>query len=414
MGTPADLMDAMTSPTVQLATDSIRAKIRRGEYKAGAYLPPELKLASDIGVSRGTVRRAIDVLVATGAIHRQPFSRPTIASIPVSKSQMGNEVHVWISRPIANSSSLRFLRGISSSLMGTRFQMVVREPVRFYGDHVKHEEREFLTNLLGNTDAAGAILERDPFAENTDLFELLVEQGKHLVFVDISMPPGLAADHVGTANIVAARKCVNHLLDQGHHNIAFVCDSDVPPSTQDRRTGYRRAMQQAGLQNQMLEIVASETPKADSVKMPVGATLAGTLSPGSHFRGLAQRAVIQLLAADPRPTALFVSCDALASWICSFVEGAGLFIPNDIAVVGFDWLARWGDPQCDILSSASQDFEGFGYHAADLIMQRATGSQSLPSRHILLDAPLMVRSSSVLTRREPSTSETDPSGQLRA
>jgi DNA-binding LacI/PurR family transcriptional regulator len=342
------------------------------------------------------VRRAIEVLVTSGEITRRPFSRPLIEPLQTAPQTKGSEVHVWISRPIADGASLQFLRGISSGLQGTNYSMIVREPVRFFGEFVKSEEREFLMDLLNDHDAVGTILERDPFAENADVIAKLIERGKHLVFVDIPAPSGLVADHVGTANVASARKCVRHLLDLGHQHIACVTDTQFPQTTQDRIKGYWRAMRQAGIEQSGRLVVAEDLAHYDGPRMPRGGVLTRVLSKPNLYTEWAQKAVREILALDPRPTALFVTCDVLANWIYSYLEGMGFSIPGDFAIVGFDWLGRWNDPTFDVLTTAAQDFEGFGNHAADLIVDRAMGCSVSASKHVLLEAPLVIRSSSVV------------------
>src|SRR6185312_4140040 len=92
---------------------------------------------------------------------------------------------------------------------------------------------------------------------------------------------------------------------------------------------------------------------------------------------------------------IVVSCDVLAHWLCAAVEAEGLSVPADIAVVGFDWLARWDDPSMDLITTASQDFEGFGYHAAEFLLDRANDEFELDARQILLPAPLVFRYSTL-------------------
>lgn len=383
------------SPTVRMAVEAVRGHIRSGIYRPGGYLAPETELAATLGVSRGTVRRAIELLVDSGELKKRPYSRPTVEARGAPPVK-GSEVLVWISHPIADGASLQFLRGISFGLMGTTYRMVVREPRKFYGEFVKTEEREFLADLLNNENAAGAIIERDSFAENGDLYARLIERGIHLVFVDIPAPTGLDADYVGTANVTSARRCTAHLLEMGHSRILFVTDTDTPQTIQDRMKGYWRAMRQAGLEDRGGVMVADSLSSSDSHStMHVGGSFARILSKSTKYSEWAKRAAREILAMDPMPTGLFVACDVLAYWVGAYLEGAGIRVPGDIAIVGFDWLGRWDDPANDLLTSASQDFEGFGTHAAELLLDRVADADSSGPKHVLLPAPLVVRGSTV-------------------
>ncbi len=386
-------MDPSSSRSVRMAVETIRSQIRLGKIKAGAPLPTENSLAELLDLSRGTVRRAIEVLAQSGDITRKPYSRPIVAGTRSETGPFGSQVHVWISHPIADDATLQLLRGVSNGLMGTSFRLVVREPNRFYADFVKSDEREFLTDLLNDDSAFSAIIERDADARNDDLYKMVVEKGKHLVFVDIPPPPGVAADYVGTANISASRRCTEHLLELGHTRIAYVSESATPYTVQERVKGFWRALRIAGLEGSGTVLFGSELEPANISKVPNGGLYGRGISPSAYYNELTQRLVREVLSMDPRPTAIVASCDVLAHWVCAVLEDMGFQVPQNFAVVGFDWLARWDDPSRDVLSSASQDFEGFGYHAAEVLLDRASGEGPTTPRQILLPAPTIVRAS---------------------
>ena len=394
------------------AVEAVRGQIRTGVYRAGSVLSAELLLASELGVSRGTVRRAIDILVEAGDLTRRPHARPIIAAGPEANSTpVGHDVFVWISRPIADDPALRFLKGLSKGLSGTQFRMVVREPSRFVGAVVQADERQFFLDLLHNDDVAGAIIERDLYAHNEDVMQRLVERGKRLVFVDAPPPDGLVADHVGTANAAAARACVEHMLNLGHSRIACVVDSDWPATTKDRIKGYWRALKQSGVESLGKLIVATQYPPADESEKALRGEYSRALKKDRYFSDLACRAAREIAAMDPRPTALFIAYDVFALWVCSFLEGIGLRIPEDISVTGFDWLAGWDRNIPDTLTTAAQDFELFGKHAANLLLDRIAGDLPPTPRYVLLDAPLIIRSSTVSDLLLP---ESEPENLTRA
>ena len=378
---------------VQSVADGIARQIRTGAYRAGNVLPSEHVLAESFGVSRGTVRRSIELLVASGAITRRPHSRPIISKS--TPSAIGNEIYVWVSRPIADEQALVLIREISKGLRGTTYRLVVREPSRFTGAVVRSDERDFLLSVLDNPAVAGAIIERDPFADNDDVFRKLVARGKHLVFVDTPAPDGIHSDYVGTTNATASRTCVEHLLTLGHSRIYFVADCDGPKAAGDRMRGYWRAMRQAGVESLGKTLVATDLPPATTCDMPLAGPYARVIKRDPWFSDLASRVVSRLVATDPRPTALFCCHDVMAYWVCAMLEGQGVSVPLDISVAGFDWLAKWDSNTPDFLTTAGQDFAGFGLHAANLLLDRLSGEAPPEPRHVLLDAPLVVRSSTV-------------------
>lgn len=407
-------MPKQLSPAVAGAVEAIRGEIRGGAYAVGGFLPAEQEIATQLGVSRGTVRLAIEVLVDAGDITRRQHSRPIVgiqreAATPAE----GNDVHVWVSHPIADEATLLFMKGISAGLMGTGLRMIVREPTRFFGDHVKSDERQFLLDLIDNDQVAGAIVQRDPYADNADVIERLVRTGKPVVFADIPPPKGIAADHVGTANLASARTCVEHLVKLGHRRIVCAADDQTPAPTRERIQGYRRAMKQAGLDEVGRVLVAADLQETGVAPWSLGGRFFSRLSQNSLYSSWSHRLADQILTMNPRPTAIFVTCDVLAFWLCSYLEAAGVAVPREMSIVGFDWLSRWDDPEYDTLTTASQDFLKFGRYSSDLLLDRIAGCQDAMPRHILLDAPLVVRSS---TAPEPSVASggVPPSGSGNA
>jgi DNA-binding LacI/PurR family transcriptional regulator len=388
-------MDSNRSPSVQLAVEAIRAQMRSGLLKPGNLLPTETALAETLDLSRGTIRRAIEILVQSGEVSRKRNARPRVESTKANLPPQGTQVHVWISHPIADDATLQFLRGISNGLMGGSFKMVVREPNRFFGDYVKTEEREFLEELIHDDGAWAAIIERDSDARNDDLYRLAAERGKCLVFADIPPPEGVAADYVGTANAAASRRCTEHLIQLGHSRIVYVSESLSPFTVRDRIKGYWRALSLAGMTEHGRVIAAGDLTATPSTGVPNRGDFAQGLAASGYYGDRSRRLVREILAMDNRPTAIVTSCDVLAHWVCAVLEEDGFHLPGDFAVVGFDWLARWDDPAVDLITTAAQDFEGFGFQAAEFVLDRSNQDAPAPGRQVLLPAPLQVRASTV-------------------
>lgn len=385
------------SATVRVVVEAIKTRIDLAVYQPGSPLPPEADLASDLGVSRGSVRRAIEVLIETGHVSRKPHSRPIVSErLARSVRGQGHEVCVWLHNT-ADSPALPFLGGVSKGLSGSRYSMVVREPSRHLGIGVRAAERKFLEDLSMNTSIAGSIICRDPYAENDDVILKLLERRFPMVFVDTEPPQtDLPYDHVGTANLASARRCVEHLIELGHQHIVCITDSARPKPCADRILGYERAMTQAGL-GQLCKCISAETVADTSeANEPLGGNYAGALSKDSFYYNLAHKAVAELHRLDTFPTALFITYDLLAYWVCAILEGLGIHVPEQVSVVGFDWRARWNGRIVDSLTTASQDFEGFGFYAANLLLERLEGSPAPSQRHVLLDAPLVIRSSTAI------------------
>jgi LacI family xylobiose transport system transcriptional regulator len=143
------------------------------------------------------------------------------------------------------------------------------------------------------------------------------------VVVDPAGEPQADVPYVGAQNWAGGLAATEHLIGLGHRDIAIITGPAEQNCARARLAGFTSAMQAAGL----------ATPK-DRVRT-------------GHFHyddGLTQG---RLLFNGPKPpTAVFASADLQAMGVYEAAAEAGLRIPDDLSVVGFDdlQLARWAGP----------------------------------------------------------------------
>jgi LacI family transcriptional regulator len=158
-------------------------------------------------------------------------------------------------------------------------------------------------------------------------------------------------DAVVDDDLVGAGLIVDHLADLGHRRIAHIEHKDTArgiPTTMPqtvRAEGYRQAMQRRGL----------------------GAEVDIVFSTYSEEGGYT--AARELLARPVRPTAIFAGADVAAIGVLNAVYEAGLRIPEDISVAGYDntTIAAMGPIS---LTSVDQDGHLMGGNAARLLLER--------------------------------------------
>jgi LacI family transcriptional regulator len=109
-----------------------------------------------------------------------------------------------------------------------------------------------------------------------------------------------------------AREMVAHLAGHGHRRIAIVTGPRQNHDAAERLRGYRAAVAAAGIAGDSLEVEGDFTEEAG------------------------YRAARALLAADPRPTAVYAANDSMAIGLISALRQAGVSVPRDMAVAGFD------------------------------------------------------------------------------
>lgn len=177
--------------------------------------------------------------------------------------------------------------------------------------------------------------------------------------------PGV--DSVRSDDEAGAYAATEHLVRRGHRRIAMV---DGPlGSGVARRDGYRRALADAGLP------ARPEPPRTD------------------WTRSGGRRVVSALLTLEPRPTAIFCSNDLTAIGALDAARDAGLTVPDDLAIAGFDDIeaAALVTPALTTVVNPAIDI---GRTAARILAERMTGRHDGPVRTLTLPSPLVVRGSS--------------------
>ncbi len=170
-------------------------------------------------------------------------------------------------------------------------------------------------------------------------------------------------------NITGGTLAVNHLHELGHRLIAHIAGDTSTDAGRARIEGYQQAMEQLDL--------------------PIPG---GYLVNGGFFSGEeGKRAMNELLALPERPTAVFVAGDEMAIGAIEAIHEAGLRIPEDISVVGYDdiYMSQYITPK---LTTVRQDTETIGQHAASVLIEQIVNKKRVTTRDVI-PVNLMVRQS---------------------
>jgi DNA-binding LacI/PurR family transcriptional regulator len=176
------------------------------------------------------------------------------------------------------------------------------------------------------------------------------------------------APYVGTTNWLGGRSATRHLIELGHRRIAMISGPDRVLCCRARLDGYRSAMGAADL--------------------PIDPELVCRVELAYDHGYAAGR---ELLALPDRPTAIFTATDVQAIGVYRAAREAGLRIPEDLSVVGFDDLpvVSWVDPP---LTTVHQPLSEMAAAATELALALGRGEQPA-QRRIELATTLTVRAS---------------------
>jgi len=180
--------------------------------------------------------------------------------------------------------------------------------------------------------------------------------------------PGLDADLILAGQEEGGYLATRHLIELGHRAIACVSGPADLPRTRERVGGFLRAMAEAGL----------DVP-------PEGIVHAEFTSAGGHA------AFTRLLARGDRPTAVFVTSDLMALGGLCAAGAAGVRVPAQLSVVGYDDIAGAGYALPPLTTMAPPKRE-MAQCAIELLIERIRGGHA-PLRNTLLPSSLVVRAS---------------------
>jgi LacI family transcriptional regulator len=229
------------------------------------------------------------------------------------------------------------------------------------------EDRRLHHDVLGLvrqfSDALLAILPRDSL-----WLDSLAKANLPVVVIDqrgtMHRFPSVSVDNYGGAQLA-----VEHLIELGHTRIAFLGGGDSIEGVRDRQRGYVDALARHGLPHAP-ELIAS-----------------GDLSQMTAFE-----VVSRLLdLADP-PTAIFTANDQSAFGAIAAAREAGLRVPDDISVVGFDDIPM-AEQFHPALTTVRQPFQQMASSAVNTLLAQVAGNDTGAQR-VMFAAELVVRDSS--------------------
>lgn len=199
------------------------------------------------------------------------------------------------------------------------------------------------------------------------LFELLERRGVHFVSTSVYEPQS-PYPSIGFDNAAATARAANYLIQLGHRHIAVI---STDTSQNDRATyrlqGIRGALAAAGL---------SLDPKL-------------VYSCGYTFEE-SRLALRELLARDPRITAVLCHNDVIAFGALLEAQSLGMAVPDDLSLVGFDDLA-WAAHLRPSLTTIRVPWGQMATLAADFLVRRLRGEETAHATKIEFD--LVVRES---------------------
>jgi len=254
-------------------------------------------------------------------------------------------------------------RGVLEALKGTRYQLVLRPCDRSDPDY--HDQ---VLSFVQQHNPFGLIFVPS-VSEDTELSAKLKDKNCHFVRI-ASVNLDDPAYQIQTADAQGAKLAARHLAQLGHTKIAHIHGPELFMSTHERRAGFKAGLEEFGL----------------------------TLDPkwteeGAYTFVSGVECAARLLEQDNRPTAIFAGNDEMAVGIYVAARQAGLRIPEDLSVVGYDdtpIVARVSPP----MTAVRSPIRDVGADAAKLLISSdKLDPAEFPDSPKTIELDLIVRNS---------------------
>ncbi len=232
-------------------------------------------------------------------------------------------------------------------------------------EYEKNELENFISKRVD-----GVIAAFSGHADNIELYREINEKYNiPIVLIDRRIP-GLELPLVRTDHFDTSHRAVNSLFKLGHRNITYVGVVDNLEYMELFNDGYRTAMIELGLEDNMK--IVSQTDAHRNQKV---------------LKKFATRVISAWEKTSPQATALMVINDWLAYEILGVCHDRGINVPQGLSVMGLDDCSPSELPTIG-LSSVWADLELVGKNAAKLLLERIENNSNEPTRIIL---PVHVR-----------------------
>lgn len=223
----------------------------------------------------------------------------------------------------------------------------------------------FYVDVLSNKQVDGIIFVAA--GDQADSLDFLIRRNMPVVMIDRDIP-SVEVDAVLTDHELGGFLATKYLLELGHKRIACIAGpSSITPSA-ERITGYKRALEEAGLSYEDNLILRGDYHAQSGMEI-------------TH----------SILKMNPRPTAIFALNDLMALGALRAAAEAGYSVPKDLSIVGYDDLeiARFTTPP---LTTIAQPKKEIGAQAVNLLVDRMSRKSRAPSR-LVLPPELIIRRS---------------------
>lgn len=346
--------------------EDLREQIVTGQLQAGDKLPSENELSRDYGVSRQTVRKALSILENAGYIYAE-HGRGTFCSELVRHTKTSRNIAVVITY-LSDYIFPRVIQGIDHVMTEAGYSIMLKNT-----KNSRSLEAKSLEELL-KKDIDGLIIEPSKsqiYCRHINLYQKLDEFGIPYVFIQgcfkqMEDKPQILMDDCKGGYLIT-----KYLISLGHKHIVGVFKADDTQG-QNRHKGYVMALQEAGMQYEPDHVVWFYTEDR-------------AIHPYERIRQMAET--------GEKMDAVVCYNDQIAVEVIRGLQEAGLSVPEDVSVTGYD-NSFIAETSAIKLTTIAHPQEKLGEMAAEMLLSLMRDGQTKEENdRVLIEPELVVRDS---------------------
>lgn len=318
----------------------IKDQIEEKNLIPGQKLYSENELCQKFGISRQTVRHALNILEKENIVTRVRGSGTYINDIQGFRSENRNVI-AFITTYVDGYIFPKIMQGIEKKLFENGYSIQIALTNNRFD-----RECEVLKEFLGRNEIAGVIAETTKSNlpnPNLWLYQKLMKKKIPVLFIHSSFP-GVGIPHVSINDKKAGKKATAYLIEKGHTAIGGIFKLDDGQG-KERYAGYLEALQDAGLSCEDSHVLWLDTVDVKNLES-------------------CKKRIMERFS---ECTAICCYNDEIAFFLVEMLQQEGKHIPEDISIVSIDnsELAVLGDVA---LTSVNHPKNILGEKAADNIL----------------------------------------------
>jgi len=348
--------------------DDLKKQLLSGKIKAGDKLPSENQLSETYGISRQTVRKALQVLEQDDYIYAV-HGKGTFCSEKMRHLHKSKNIAV-ITTYLSDYIFPRVIQGIDQVLTENGYSIMLKNT-----KNSRTLESKVLQELL-EKDIDGLIIEPSKshiFCKHTKLYKLLDDYQIPYVFIQGSYTQMEGKPHILMDDRKGGYLITKYLIDTGHKDIVGIFKSDDTQG-QERHRGYADALKEAGIPYDPDKVIWFYTEDR-------------SIHPYERTRQLARKR--DKLHFD----SIVCYNDQVAIDVIRALKDENLSVPEDVSVTGYDnsYLAE----TCMVpLTTIDHPQEKLGEMAAELLLKCLSANPlSEEEKQVLIEPKIVVRES---------------------